>query len=137
MYISLSILFKHFPIDEHLVFFYFFTYYKQCYSKHRCALLSFCACWGMSGKFPQSRILLKCMLMPINTAILLSRMAQPILNVRKCIHSLSHDGYYQSFKNFGQFNLMEIKCLFTEFYFPCCWLFMAILICLLAFVVHS
>lgn len=58
MYISLSILFKHFPIDEHLGFFYFFTYYKQCYSKHRCALLSFCVCWGMSGKFPQSRILL-------------------------------------------------------------------------------
>lgn len=76
-----------------------------------------------------------CMLMLINTAILLSRMAQPILNVWKCIHTLSHDGYYQSI--FGQFNLMEIKCLFTEFYFPCCWLFMVILICLLAFVVRS
>lgn len=52
-----------------------------------------------------------CTLMSINTAILLSRMAQPILNVWKCIHTLSHDGYYQSFKIFGQFNLMEIKCL--------------------------
>lgn len=40
------------PLPHH-----FFTYYKQC-SVTMDVCMSFCACWDISNKFPQSQILL-------------------------------------------------------------------------------